>query len=189
MTGNAASAVHVQPETTLLRVAVTGHRHFPDAATTSFVTRAISATLQHLLCRYPDGLCALSGLAEGTDSIFAEIALHLHIPLESIIAADDLSETFPPGPARSRYLLLRQRSQTVHTLPFRHAGPPAYIALGRALVDNADLLVAAWDGRPAPDPGGTGGVVAYARACGRPVIHLHTVHHTITGDQQRKCSV
>lgn len=161
-----------------LRVAVTGHRYFREDATTSFVRREVEAILQRLLDNYPGGLCALSGLAEGTDTLFAEIALQLHIPLLSIIAADDLIDTFPPGPARARYLRLREQSQSIYPLSFRHAGPAAYTALGRALVAGSDLLIAAWDGQPAPDEGGTGAVVAYARACGRPVIHLHTRQHT-----------
>lgn len=165
-----------------LRVAVTGHRNLRDAGTASFVTRATRIILGQLASEHPAGLNALSGLAEGADTIFAEQALRLGLPLEAIIAAEDLSETFPPGKARTHYLELLGRSRVQHKLPFAHSGPAAYAALGRALVERADLLVAVWDGRPAPDDGGTGGVVAYARRRGLPIIHIHTLHHTITRD-------
>jgi hypothetical protein len=177
----------IAPRRAVLRVAVTGHRTFADAATTTFITRAIVDTLGQLVRAFPDGVRALSGLAEGTDSLFAEAALQLKIPLCAVIAADDLSDTFPPGPARQRFLNLRQQAQTVYALPFRQAGPKAYAALGRALVDYSDLLIAAWDGRPAADAGGTGAVVAYARSCQRPVIHLNTLQHTIRCDPQLPC--
>jgi hypothetical protein len=36
-------------------------------------------------------------------------------------------------------------------------------------VDRSDVLLAVWDGQPARGPGGTGDVVAYARARGTPV--------------------
>lgn len=165
-----------------LHVAVTGHRNLRDASTATFVTRAIQTILGQLASEHPAGLRALSGLAEGADTIFAEQALSLGLSLEVIIAAEDLSETFLPGEARTHFLELLDRSSVQHKLPFTHSGPTAYAALGRALVERADLLVAVWDGRPAPDDGGTGGVVALARKRCLPIIHIHTLHHTITRD-------
>jgi hypothetical protein len=167
-----------------LNIAVTGHRHFHDAATYRFVNQSIEAVLRRLLSD-ATMLCALSGLAEGSDTIFAEVALSLHIPLIGVIAADDLVETFAPGPARNTYLSLCRRARQRYVLPFRHAGPAAYAALGQVLVDQCDVLLAAWNGRPAQDAGGTGGVVAYARACRKPLVHLHTLEHTSTWERMQ----
>lgn len=170
--------LRVQP----FHVAVTGHRRLAGDATAAYVARAFQTILRQLRKEHSSEIIALSGLAEGADTIFAEQALEQHIPLEAIIAAEDLQETFAPGPARARFLYLCARSQHIHTLPFGCADPLAYTALGRALVDRSDLVIAAWDGRPAPDLGGTGGVVAYARERGRPLIHVHTLHRTVTYD-------
>ncbi|MFC3099020.1 hypothetical protein [Alteraurantiacibacter palmitatis] len=54
-----------------------------------------------------------------------------------------------------------------------HDDPDArYAALGRALVREADLLIAVWDGQAPRGPGGTGEVVADALARGVPVIRI-----------------
>lgn len=173
-----------QWRTQQLNIAVTGHRHFHDAATYRFVNQSIEAVLRRLLSDATT-LCALSGLAEGSDTMFADIALSLNIPLIGVIAATDLVETFAPGPARNTYLSLCRRARQLCVLPFHHAGPAAYAALGQVLVDQCDVLVAAWNGQPAQDAGGTGGVVAYARACRKPLVHLHTLEHTITWERMQ----
>ncbi len=165
-----------------MNIAVTGHRHFHDAATYNFVCRSIEAVLHRLLSDATT-LCALSGLAEGSDTIFAETALRLHIPLIGVIAADNLVETFAPGSARNSYLSLCRRARQLCVLPFHQAGPAAYAAVGQVLVERCDVLVAAWNGQPAQDAGGTGAVVAAARACQKPLVHLHTRDHTITWER------
>jgi hypothetical protein len=112
--------------------------------------------------------------------VFAEAALALGLPLEGALAADDLIENFAPGVERERYLGLLERCARVHCLPFPTRSNGAYMALGYLVVDSCDLLLAAWNGRPAAALGGTGDVVAYARAVGRPVVHLHTLERRVT---------
>ncbi|MFC3099824.1 hypothetical protein [Altererythrobacter lauratis] len=62
-----------------------------------------------------------------------------------------------------------------------------YAALGEALVAQADLLLALWDGQAPRGPGGTGDVVAMAFAHSVPVIRIdpqppHTVSGLAPGD-------
>jgi hypothetical protein len=161
-------------------VAVTGHCRLGDGATTHFVAQAFDRLLAQLQRDHPAGLVALSGLAEGADTLFAEAALARGIALEVCLACADVIENFPAGAARNQHLLLRARSRRIHTLPFIERSNAAYMALGRWLVDASDLLIAAWNGLPAAAEGGTGDVVAYARQRGRPVIHIHTLHTTVT---------
>ena len=47
----------------------------------------------------------------------------------------------------------------------------AYVAVGRRIVANADVLIAVWDGKEGP-AGGTSDVVGMALAAGRPVVRL-----------------
>jgi hypothetical protein len=162
-----------------LFVAVTGHCALGDDVTIAFVTQAFTALLLEIKATQPAGVVALSGLAPGADTIFAEVALTLAIPLEACIAATNVIEKYAPGPEREQHFRLRQASQHVHTLPFTERCGQAYLALGYWLVHSCDLLIAAWHGRPAAKPGGTGDVVAYARTQGRPVIHIHTGRRTI----------
>jgi hypothetical protein len=160
-------------------VAVTGHCNLGNAATIAFVKSSFSLLLVELKAGHQPGVVALSGLAIGADTLFAEAALSCAIPLECCIASGDLLENFAPGTELEQHLSLRARSRQVHTLPFRERSNAAYMALGRWLVDSCDLLIAAWNGLPAVAEGGTGDVVAYARAVGRPGIHIDILHHTI----------
>lgn len=161
-------------------VAVTGHCQIGDAATVHFVEQALTLLLTQLQGACPGGIVALSGLAAGADTIFAETALALGIPLEACLACADIVENFPPGPERERFFGLLACSRRVHRLPFAERSNVAYMALGHWLVDSSDVLIAVWNGLPAAALGGTGDVVAYAVACGRPVIHVHTVRKQIT---------
>lgn len=162
------------------RVAVTGHWSLGDAATIAFVTQAFAALLAQLLREHQEGLVALSGLALGADTLFAEAALAQGIPLEACIANSAVIEKYAPGPERDQHFRLRARSRSVHELPFTERSAESYLALGRWLVDNSDLLIAAWNGEDPAKPGGTGDVVAMALAAGRPVLHVHTIQRTIT---------
>jgi hypothetical protein len=164
-------------------IAVTGHRDLCSTATRRFVRVAFGDLLQHLRQEHPEGVIALSGFAEGADTLFAEEALRLGLPLEGVIAYAGLIEDFAPGPSRERYLGLCARSRALHQLPFAARSVQAYAALGQRLVEACDLLIAAWDGRPPVDAGGTGGVVGYALSCGRPIIHIHTARHEIAALQ------
>ena len=160
-------------------VAVTGHCRLGDSATMEFVAAAFDRLLMQLQHDHPADLVALSGLAEGADTLFAEAALARGIALEVCLACTDVIENFTPGAARDQHLMLRERSRRIHTLPFTERSNAAYMALGHWLVDTSDLLIAAWNGLPALAEGGTGDVVAYARQQGRPLIHIHTVQRTI----------
>lgn len=166
-------------------VAITGHRDLGSATAHDFVRATLRDLLRQIGASHPEGLLAISGLAEGADTIFAEEALRLGLPLEGVIAYEGLIEDFAPGPARSCYLNLRAQSRALHLLPFATRSVAAYTALGQRLVDCCDLLIAAWNGLPPVDAGGTGGVVAYASASGRPVMHIHTTRYTISALTER----
>jgi hypothetical protein len=47
------------------------------------------------------------------------------------------------------------------------------------VANRSDVLVAAWDGRPALGLGGTGNAVGHARRMGRPVIHIDVVNRSV----------
>jgi hypothetical protein len=160
-------------------IGVTGHRALGDQTTVQFVMQAFRDLLSQAQQEHPAGVIALSGLAEGSDTLFAETALALGIPLEAVIAYERFEEDFPPGSERERYQRLLKQSQTVHHMPFDERSDDAYLSVGKWIVDHSDLLLAAWNGQSAAGKGGTGDVVAYAQQVGRSVIHIHTTQHTI----------
>ena len=51
----------------------------------------------------------------------------------------------------------------------------AYEDVGSYVVDNCDMLIALWDGKPASGKGGTAEIIKYARKRGRPIIIISTV--------------
>lgn len=169
----------VKKMTTPYRIGITGHRTLGDPATVQFVRLALHDRLSQAQREHAEGVIALSGLAEGSDTLFAETALALGIPLEAVIACEGFEEDFPPGSARQRYQHLLEQCQVVHRLPFHERSDDAYLAVGQWIVDHSDLLLAAWNGQSAAGKGGTGDVVAYAQQVGRPVVHIHTTEHTV----------
>lgn len=160
------------------RVGVTGHRHLEDGE--DFTARSLREILKRLHDEHPDGIVALSALAEGADTLFAEIALDLRIPFAVVIPFECYEQDFPPGPARERFKRLLSLARDVHYLPYHDRSDDAYLAGGQWIVDHSDWVVAVWDGQPARGKGGTGDVVQYARQKGRPLVLINPLTQTVT---------
>lgn len=112
---------------------------------------------------------ALTALAEGGDTLFAEVALALRIPVRVVVPFRGFEEDFEDGPPRQRYhQLLGLTGRKTH-LPFAERSDEAYWQSGLWVADRADLLIAIWDGKPARGHGGTAEVVEYARKRGSRV--------------------
>ncbi len=160
-------------------IGITGHRNLGNAATFRFVSRSLHTLLADAQHRHTEGIVALFGMAEGTDTLFGQIALNLNIPLIAVIPYAGFIDDFPTGSLRQQYQHLVTRCEMVYTLPFATRSDEAYMAAGCWLADHSDLLLAVWNGQPAAGRGGTGDVVAYTQCIGRPIIHIHTVEHTL----------
>lgn len=161
-----------------LRLGVTGHQELGGVETEAFLAQTFGSFLGELRQRRLVPII-LSGLAAGADTLFAELALARGCVLEVCLASDDIEANFAPGLPRERFYALCRQSRIIHRLPFVERSNTAYMALGRWLGDNCDLLVAAWNGRPAVAEGGTGDVVDYALGQCKPVLHLHTRSHQL----------
>jgi len=155
----------------VVRVAIVGHRDLGGARTSAFVADASHGVLSAAQLRWPR-VSAVSALAEGADTIFAEAALALGIPLRVVTPFHGYEEDFVDHATRSRYEELREAAESEERLPFASRSRRAYKAAMRWVVQNSDLLVAAWDGRPGLGPGGTADAVQHAVAMGREVIHV-----------------
>jgi hypothetical protein len=145
------------------RIAVSGHRGL-GSETAGLVGDAVRAALRAA----GPGVTGLSCLAEGADQIFARAVLELGGRLEAIIPALLHRDGLPRG-VRAAYDHLLERAGRVHKLPVTEATAQAHMAAGEYLVTQADELWAVWDGLPARGLGGTGDVVAFARARDVPV--------------------
>jgi hypothetical protein len=144
-------------------VAVTGHRDLRGAE--EWVRQEIDHAVSEI-----GATRGLTSLADGADQIFADVLLARRVPFHAVIPCAQYATCFDATLVRYRRLLAA--AENVITLPFDLPSNEAYMAAGVRVVDDAAVLIAVWDGLPARGPGGTGDVVAHARAIGRRVIHL-----------------
>jgi hypothetical protein len=160
----------------VLTVGVTGHRPnrlvLPPAAVKRRCLDALSAIAagsRH--CRK----IAISALAEGADRAFAEAALTARFELHALLpfASHDYETTFSDPLGLPHYKALLRDTAGVEAMAGSLAdAEEAYQALGQALAERADMLVAVWDGAPGQGRGGTPEVIETALAAGKPVIWI-----------------
>ncbi|KOU52957.1 hypothetical protein ABT144_13755 [Streptomyces sp. NPDC002039] len=146
------------------RIGVTGHRSIPIE-----VLDHVRDGLRAVLDGHDGPLEAFSSLAEGADQLFADIALECGADLTVVIPSGDYEETFEGAESLAHYRRLKHRAAQEIRMAFDRSTDEAYYAAGTFIADSCDRLVAVWDGLPARGHGGTGEIVAYARALGKPV--------------------
>ncbi|MEU6893712.1 hypothetical protein ABZ934_18305 [Streptomyces sp. NPDC046557] len=149
------------------RIGVTGHRSIPVEALAD-----VRQGLRGVLCGREGPLEVFSSLAEGADQLFAGIALECGADLTVVIPSEDYEDDFADAEALARYRRLRRRAVQEVRMGFARSTDEAYYAAGTYIAESCDRLVAVWDGLPARGHGGTGEIVAYARALGKPVTVL-----------------
>ena len=143
-------------------VGITGHQGLPAQAV-ALLEERLPVILRDLSASEVVG-----SLAQGADQTCAAIALDLGVPLRVVIPSKSYDTTFDASGLK-RYRDLLQRAVSVVTLPYDAPSEQAFFAAGRQVADEADVLIAVWDGQPAAGLGGTGDVVSYARSRGTRV--------------------
>ncbi len=178
------------------RVSVAGHRRdkLPaDPANDARLVAEITAVLERiarviedhrrrtgsLYDDRPTRLTVLTGLAEGTDRLAvtaaarAGWALHAVLPFDATAYRADFAEDVADEPASLARFEAQLDEADFRTIldgiPGRY---DAYAPLGRAMVEGADLLIVAWDGKEARGPGGTANIVQMARRSDMPIVRV-----------------
>lgn len=110
----------------------------------------------------------ISGMAIGVDMYAAEIVLDLkakypHITLESAIPCETQAAKWSE-PLRDRYFKIAEQCDKETMLQTQYT-PDCMQNRNRYMVDQADVLLAVWDGTPS----GTGSTVQYAKTQGKAV--------------------
>lgn len=147
-----------------ITVAVTGHR---DVVVTQTLLDDIETFFDSLCSTYSE-VRLLSPLAEGADSVVAEVFLSLQkdkasCRLEVPLPMEELAYiTLWPTVAQKRYLRLCADAKKVYVVPKVLENP--YENLGHYLVEHAQILLALWDGKENHKAGGTAEVVNYAKS-------------------------
>ena len=114
----------------------------------------------------------ISGMAIGIDMYAAEIVLDLKksysgITLESAIPCENQAEKWTEE-QRDRYFDIAAKCDK-ETLIQHHYTADCMHKRNRYMVDQADFIIAVWDGRPS----GTGKTVQYAQRQGKPVTIIN----------------
>jgi hypothetical protein len=157
-------------------IGVTGHRKLSDE---DLIRDKIKQTLQNIEDRLNSILSnskykfsVLSPLAEGTDRITVEEVLKLDnsttnekSALDVILplSKNDYIQDFDDPESREQFEYLLKRARSVKYFENCTNRDDSYYKSGRYIVDNCDILIAVWNGKPAAGLGGTADIVKYAR--------------------------
>lgn len=159
-----------------LTVGVTGHRKLGEGPRVGWYVHAGCVRLFDRLNGVAEAagaeLVAVSALAIGADTLFAQAALGLGLPLVGVVPFADYPDDFE-GPDRAAFEAILGMCRRVERLPEQRRSNEAYLKAGQWVVDHSDYLVAVWNGLPAAGVGGTGDVVEYARGKGKPVLRIN----------------
>jgi hypothetical protein len=156
------------------RVGITGHSNL-TVESTSLVTDALRA---ELAAHASDGLVGVSCLARGADQLFARVVLELEGALEVVLPAADYRSRKVKADNAAVFDELIGQATTVCTLPFEFSNRESYVGASEHVLSTVELMMAVWDGRSDDGRGGTGDVVARARALGLPVTVVWPVGAT-----------
>jgi hypothetical protein len=136
---------------------------------------------------------AVSPLAEGADRVFAEEAIKLDYVLECPLPfdRDEYSKDFKDASSKAKFY--EQLGDAFRVLELdgqresKSAESAAYEAVGRLVVDQCDLLIAIWDGKPDNGRGGTSDIIDFA-AGKVPIICLRmdSESHEVYGRAGRR---
>jgi hypothetical protein len=132
--------------------------------------RWVRASIDAVLEKYPGRRIGYSSLAVGSDQLFARAIIERGDDLIAVIPAADYESCFY-GVDLTTYLILKERA-TIVKLDFPRSTEKAFYAAGKFIVEQVELLIAVWDGKPAEGLGGTADVVAYARSISKAVSHI-----------------
>ncbi len=146
-------------------IAVTGHMDLTDASI-SLVRDALRETLRP----YADDLTGVSCIAQGSDSLFAEVVLELGGRLVAIIPSKDYRQKKVKPDHEETFDRLIAAAAEVVVLDHTTANRSAYEDANRTLLRRADRLVAVWNSEPPSGKGGgTADTALEARDAGLPV--------------------
>jgi hypothetical protein len=150
----------------MTRVGITGHQRLDDPGAWPWVADA----MRDQLTTMSPPLLAVTSLAIGADQLLARLVIERGGKIYAVLPFADIERSFSPGD-RPAYREL-SKNATVEVLDISGTDEDAYLAAGHRVVDNSDIMLAVWDGKPAKGKGGTADVVAYAIKRGIPLIHI-----------------
>ena len=151
-----------------MRTGITGHQNLGPSENIDRVVAAMNSLVEQ--CGVTEGF---TSLARGADQLYAKILCQRSVPYTVVIPCANYASLFTSTFDRNCFEeLLEAASQTI-TLPFPEPSELAFYGAGKKIVEMSEMIIAAWDGKPAKGLGGTGDIVEYALKKGRKVMHIY----------------
>ena len=155
----------------MFTIGIVGHRFLANTGAQSFIEQQCTEILQHLQLKHKQ-IVALSAIAEGADSIFAEAALSLNIPLKIVRPFYNYENDFVSIVAKDCYMRLKSSATQEIILPYQNRSESAYMAGMQWVVNQSTLLLAAWNGICEGGKGGTADAVKHAIYANCDWVHI-----------------
>jgi hypothetical protein len=155
-----------------VKVGITGHQR-----RSGIKWRWVSVNLRTELGKVQGIQGAFSSLAEGSDQIFARVALEMGIPVSAVIPVANYEMYFD-----SKTLVeYRRLVKLCSRIQLKGDSDPAtaFFEAGKFIVDSSNILFAIWDGEEAKGLGGTADIVNYANSNNRSIVHLNPLKQTV----------
>jgi hypothetical protein len=141
------------------RIAITGHVNVPEDMY-PWVRQALTDQLVEVI---GPGVRFVTCLARGADQLFAEAVLRLSGTLDVVLPARDYGRRMAEAGHEQPFESLLAGASQIRTLDFAESSRDAYLAASLDMLNDCDLLLAVWDGRPSQNVGDTADVVREAR--------------------------
>jgi hypothetical protein len=151
-------------------IGFTGHRHLQDPEK---IKKIIGAVLDSLRAEIPGQLVGYSSVAIGADTLFAERWLESESPWMALLprAEDDFKNDFTQADWAKTFALLQRAVRVQSLTGIKEAERDlAYLECGILVVEEADVVIAVWNGKPSRGVGGTADIVANARNLNKPLV-------------------
>lgn len=158
----------------LIRIAVCGHRQYPDDPV---IDQSCKTIISFIQTRWPGKKYqVLSCLAEGADRHLAGAlmeALSAELIVYLPLAEDEYIKDFEDERTIEEFYHLKNLAKTTIVPDQAIERPWAYQAANLKMLEISDLLFSIWDGLPARGPGGTGETIEIAREKALPLFWIN----------------
>jgi SMODS and SLOG-associating 2TM effector domain 1 len=158
-------------------VGFTGHRQLANLAGAA---AAIRQALESLRTEFAGEWIALSSIANGGDRLFVQQARDIGLSWHAILPLPrgEFAKDFAPAEWQAVEATLA-RADHLRVISDSGDRDEGYLDCGIETVNEADVLLAVWDGDPARGKGGTADVVQYARSVGKPLMIVDAATHEV----------
>lgn len=176
----------------IVKIGVTGHRVLENeqqlVESVNKILSQLDEIFKRILKPTPYTFVIISPLAEGADRLVARSVMKWKVSremdksnLEVVLPLheEDYLNDFKTSESKDDFKALLAKAKSVVTLEKADSRKAAYEQVGRYVVDNCDVLIAIWDGKPAAGKGGTAEIVGYVRKIGRSLFWINSENGSI----------